>query len=332
MAIHLNRVLSHYDIGEPNSARPTERGFINENWHVETTLGNYFLKHYHPSLRHPDIIRAQHALVVHLRQKGFPAPAIVPTTDGDTLLTLDGELYEIQEYLSGTFYNHDRPEHLQEAALMLGRYHTCVAGCTPQALRDRGDLYSPAILRVNLANLVNAWGLDRDATMVQQLETHADALATRFATHSTLPCLVIHGDYYADNLLFEHGSDGAPHVIGVVDYDKAFWQPRVVDLAEALIYFASPRPGTFQHLIYPGPLEWEPFEHFLRNYVSIVTIDENEVQALPDYIHCIWLQMSLKRLSEKATRPPKALAVLREALMLGEWAEANTEKMIEASK
>jgi homoserine kinase type II len=330
MAIHLDRVLSRYAIGKPCSARPAERGFVNENRHIETPLGSYFLKRYHPSMGHPDVIHAQHALVAHLRQAGFPAPAIVPTIDGDTLLALDGDLYEIQEYLGGTFYNHDRPEHLQEAALVLGRYHTCVAGFAPQVLCSQDDLYSPAILRANLIDLINAWELDRDATPVQQLEAHADALTTRFATHGTLPYLVIHGDYYADNLIFKDD-----HIVGVVDYDKAGWQPRVVELAEALVYFASPRPGTFKHLVYPGPLEWEPLEHFLRayarllrTYANVVAIDENEVHALPDYIRCIWLQMSLKRLSEKVPRPPKAPEALREVLALGEWAEANAEKMI----
>jgi Ser/Thr protein kinase RdoA (MazF antagonist) len=93
MAIHLNQVLSQYNIGKPRGARPVERGFINENWKIETTLGSYFLKHYHPDLRHPDVIRAQHTLVAHLRQAGFPAPATMPTTDGDTLLIYEEEFY-----------------------------------------------------------------------------------------------------------------------------------------------------------------------------------------------------------------------------------------------
>jgi homoserine kinase type II len=330
MAIHLNQVLSHYNIGNPRDARPVERGFINENWKIETTLGSYFLKHYHPDLCHPDVIRAQHTLVAHLRRAGFPAPATMPTTDGDTLLICKGEFYEIQEYVGGAFYDHDRPGHFREAALTLGQYHAKVAGFAPQALLDLGELYSPAILRANLDNLASTWELDRAPEMNQtarQLEAHANDMIANFATHGNLPHLVIHGDYYADNLIFKDDQ-----IVGVVDYDKARWQPRVVELAEALIYFASPRPGHLQHLVYPGFLEWEPFERFLHHYAGVVTLDEGETHALPDYVRCIWLQMSLKRLSEKDPRPPGAPEALREVLALEEWAEANAKRMAEISR
>jgi homoserine kinase type II len=330
MVIHLDQVLSHYDIGEPCGARPVERGFVNENWWIETPSGTYFLKHYHPSLCHPEIIRVQHALIAHLRRAGFPAPTIMPTTNGDTFLALDGELYEIQTYIEGTFYDHERPAHFEEAARTLGGYHASVAGFAPHALRNLGELYSPAILHANLVTLTDAWELDRDPDLTRiarQLAAHADDLVARFATHGVLPHLVIHGDYYADNLIFE-----GDQIVGVVDYDKALWQPRVVELAETLIYFASPRLGHLQHLVYPGFLEWEPFERFLHHYADFVTFDEREIRALPDYIRCIWLQIALRRLGERDQRPPEASEALREVLALGEWARANMERMTETGE
>jgi Ser/Thr protein kinase RdoA (MazF antagonist) len=334
MDIDLRKVLTHYDLGEPVAFWRMERGFINDDWESKTTQGYYFLKHYHPDLRHPRAIRTRHALVAHLRQAGFPAPAVIPTASGDTLLALEDELYEIQEYIEGTPYDYSRPEHFQEAARTLGRYHACVKGFAPQALRDLGELYSPAILRVNLTDLADAWELDHDAELAQivrRLEAHADDLAARFAAHGALPHLVTHGDYYADNLLFERGRDSA-RIVGVVDYDKARWQPRVGELSEALIYFASPRPGHLKHLVYPGFLEWESFERFLSHYGSVVKPNESEIHALPDYIRCIWLQVSLQRLGEKGARPVEAPEALHEVLTLGEWAEASTEKMVDAGK
>jgi Ser/Thr protein kinase RdoA (MazF antagonist) len=331
MTIHLNQVLSYYDIGEPRGARPVERGFVNDNWKIETASGTYFLKHYHPDLCHPDVIRAQHALVAYLRRADFPAPAMIPTINGDTLLICEGEFCEVQEYIGGTFYDHDQPTHFQEAALTLGQYHAEVVGFTSQPLHNLGELYSPMILRANLNDLANTWELDRDpelAQIVRQLEAHVDDLVARFATHGMLPHLVIHGDYYADNLLFARNC-ASDRIVGVVDYDKARWQPRVVELAETLIYFASPRSGYLRHLVYPGFLEWEPFERFLRHYASVDKLNRSETYALPDYIRCIWLQIALQRLREKGPRPPEALEALGEVLALGEWAKANTEQMTE---
>jgi len=325
----LRRVLCHYDLGELRSARRIEHGFVNENWDVETSQGRYFLKRRHPRLRDPDVIHAQHALIKRLRQTGFPAPAILPTVDGETFLVLDSEFYEIQGYIEGNPYDHDRPAHLEEAAITLGRYHTYVYSFAPRALCDLDELYSPTILNTNLTRLIEAWELDRDPQLARaawRLEAHTDNLRARFARHGLLPHLVIHGDYYAGNLIFEDD-----RIVGVVDYDKARWQPRVVELAEALIYFASPRPGHLRHLVYPGVLQWKPFTRFLRHYARVIRPEESEVRALPDYVRCIWLSISLQRLLEKGPRPATALEALQEVLALGEWAWANTQRMIEVS-
>ena len=337
----LARVLACYHLGEFKAAHRIERGFVNENWDVETTQGRYFLKRRHPHLQQPHapavasaVIPAQHALMARLRQRGFPAPAVVPTANGETLHVEGGEFYEVQEYITGEPYDHSRPAHLAEAAVTLGRYHACVQGFAPRALRNLGELYTPATLKANLSKLVEAWSLQPPTSSfqpptsnLQQLEAHAADLAARFAQHGVLPHVIIHGDYYAGNLLFE-----GDRIVGVVDYDKARWQARVVELAEALIYFASPRPGHLKHLVYPGFLQWEPFTRFLRHYARVVTLEENEVRALPDYVRCIWLAISLQRLWEKGARPAWACEALHEVLALGDWARANTQRMIEVGR
>jgi len=333
----LARVLACYRLGELKAAHRIERGFVNENWLVETTRGRYFLKRRHPHLQQLHapvvalaVIRAQHALMARLRQSGFPAPAVVPTANGETLHMAGGEFYEVQEYIAGEPYDHTRPAHLAEAAVTLGRYHTCVQGFAPRALRDLGELYTPAILSANLDGLACAWGFAQDPDLAQaarQLEAHAADLAARFAQHGVLPHVIIHGDYYAGNLLFE-----GDRIVGVVDYDKARWQARVVELAEALIYFASPRPGHLKHLVYPGFLQWEPFTRFLRHYTRAVVPEDGEIHTLPDYIRCIWLAVSLQRLWEKGARPAWACEALHEVLALGDWARANTQRMIEVGR
>ena len=337
----LVRVLGYYALGELRAAQRTEHGFVNDNWIVDMGRGRHFLKRRHPDLRQPDLIRAQHGLIERLRQANFPAPTVVPTATGETFLVLGDEFYEIHEYIEGEPYDHDRPAHLGEAALTLGRYHVHIEGFAPQALCDLGELYSPTILSTILTHLTKAWRLDRDsdpstssghrlAQVARQLEAQAADLAARFAGHGALPHLVIHGDYYAGNLLFD-----GDRIVGVVDYDKARWQPRVVELAEALIYFASPRPGHLKHLVYPGFLDWGPFARFLRSYARAAVLNENEMRALPDYIRCIWLSVSLERLLEKGPRPAEGLRpelaegleALGEVLALGRWADANAHRL-----
>jgi Ser/Thr protein kinase RdoA (MazF antagonist) len=185
------------------------------------------------------------------------------------------------------------------------------------------------------------------------LTAQADALAEHFPRPEKLPHVIIHGDYHGDNLLFKND-----HIVGVVDYDKARWQPRVVELAEALIYFVSARPGHLKHVVYPGFLNWDKFNSFLRYYSneacaqarrsgSISTFSElnihtdeqgsaqlhvlgdSEIYALAAFIRCIWLSISLQRLLEKDVGHVPAVEALKEVLELGEWGAKNRERMIE---
>ena len=318
-------VLDHYDLGELRTTQRIERGFVNDNWIVTTDRGRFFLKRRHPDLQRPAVIRAQHALMLRLRHVGFPVPTLVPSTHNETLLILDDQFYEIQEYIEGKPFDHDLPAHLGEAALTLGRYHLKVQGFAPEALCDPGGLYSPLLLKKALADIIEAWQLGdcNVAPLVRQLEAHTAELSEHFDRHGTLPDLVIHGDYYAGNLLFD-----GDRISGVVDYDKARWQPRVVELAEALIYFASRRPGHLKHLVYPGFLDWEPFVQFFKSYSRVVALEETEVRALPDYVRCIWLQVSLTRLREMGSRRPGASDALEEVLSLGDWARANKYRIV----
>jgi homoserine kinase type II len=325
----LERVLRHYRVGELRAARRAERGFVNDNWIVDTTTARLFVKRRHPLLRQPDLIRAQHSLIRRLRRSGFPAPTIVPTVATETFLVIDGDWYEIQEYIEGTPYDHDQVAHLEEAALTLGRYHTLVEGFAPRALDHASEVVSPGVVAGCLTDLITAWQLPHDpsgADIAGQLEAEAAGLAARFSEHCPLHHLVIHGDYYADNLIFN-----GDQIVGVVDYDKACWQPRVRELAEALIYFSSPRRGHMKHIVYSGDLCWEPFSLFLHGYAETATLDDEEITVLPDYISCIWLSFSLLRLTEKERRPEHALEALQEVLALASWARANVDQMRDAA-
>lgn len=322
-------VLRHYAIGDLIDAHPIEKGFVNDSWDVSTSLGRFFLKRRHAVKRWPDIIRAQHDLMRWLRLTGFPAPAVHFTTAGDSILDLNGEIYEIQEYIAGEPCDFSNPSHLDEAARTLSRYHRAVEGLELAALRGYDELYSPALARNLLGSLVKAWRLEDDDGLLSQarvLNTYLQQLTARFSVHRPLPHLVIHGDYYADNLLFDGN-----RIVGVVDYDKSRWQPRVVEVAEAVIFFASPDPGHFEHLVYPGFLEWGPLERFLHLYTRESALAKHEICALPDFVCCIWVQMSLANLVKKERIPEVAEALL-ELLALADWARNNARALIDAAR
>jgi Ser/Thr protein kinase RdoA (MazF antagonist) len=161
----LERVLSRYPLGKLRAAQRPEHGFVNDNWIVDTTLGRFFLKHRHPTLSEPTFVHAQHALTIWLRSGGFPAPELMHTLDGKTLCILDGECYEIQEYIAGTPYDHDRVAHLEEAARTLARYHNVVTSLASNELCRSGQLYTPQQVSDNLTHLTRIWHVTTDAEL-----------------------------------------------------------------------------------------------------------------------------------------------------------------------
>jgi len=323
----LERVLSRYSLGRLQEAQRPKHGFVNDNWIVDTTQGRFFLKHRHPALSEPAFVRAQHALTIWLRSGGFPVPELKRTTEGTTLCILDGECYEIQEYVEGTHYDDARGEQLEEVARTLARYHHTVRQFAPAILCRPRRLYSPQQISENLSDLARMWQVradDKLSPLVARIEARAKRLAARFARHSALPGLVIHGDYYADNLLF-----AGDRIVGVVDFDKARWQARVAELAEALIFFASPQRSALEHVVYRSYPDWDLLTRFLHAYCRTLPLRDAEARAVPDYAQCIWLQMSLWRLLDESGRPEHADTALSEVLALGCWAEDNRAALVD---
>ena len=328
MTPELTEVVQAFALGRFQALRRAGTGFASQSWVVETERGRFLLKRRGWGLDQPDVVLAQHELMAHLVQAGFPAPELIPSTKGATLLVHDGLCYEAQVYIDGVPYDPQRPQHMAQAAETLARYHTLVEGVAPAALCASGDRYSPANARVNLARLTRVWHMEGDRALgpgVDRLTALLQDLEARFGTHRPLPRLVIHGDYYAGNLLFD-----ADRVAGVVDFDHASWQPRVVELAEALIYFATPDPGPLQYVVYRGALDWDPLAHFLRHYIELIIPDEAEIEALPGVLQCIWMQRCLQRLLERfPRRPAHAAEMLEEVEWLGVWAAGHATELSE---
>lgn len=323
----VRRLLAYYDLGELQSCRRVEGGYVDENWIIDTTTGRYFLKRRHPRRRKPDLIRAQHALIQHLRSVHFPVPTIVRTRHGETFLKLQEEIFEIQHHIPGDMCDLGRPEHFTAAARTLGWYHAVVEGFDHPAFHRPRERYGPTILAQIIDRLMEDWHGRTPpelACLLGELQAHARDLETCFDEFGQLPELVIHGDYYAANLIFQ-GNE----VAGVVDYDLAQWCWRAMELAEALIYFTAERPGYLKRIVYPGVLDLGAVQRFLEAYTEMSSLSAAEIRALPHLIRTIWMCASLNpplktRLSLEAA--PQALP---EILTLAGWAQAHGSDIVE---
>ncbi len=332
MEEEIKRVLSYYDVGELLGFNRIETGFVNDNWRIITTNGPYILKRRHPALQDSDIITAQHQLIGFLLKAGFPAPVIKASSAGETLLNLDGRFYEVQEYIDNNPFDFKNAAHFDEAARTLGWYHSSVQKFDPPSTLRRGPLYDPRLLAKAIANLSEILGQNSSANqaeIIERLDFLLLNLKSSFSGHKELPYLVIHGDYYGGNLLFQRN-----RIVGVIDYDKARWAPRAAELAEAVIYFSAIRPGHLKHVVYSGFLDLSKFFHFINGYARELSrrrnnLRDEEIAALPAFIRCIWLTVSIEKLLEKDFSKLNLTEAVKEAISLGDWAQAMAPQMID---
>jgi homoserine kinase type II len=314
-------VLAHYDLGAFRASRPIERGYVNKLWVIQTTKGRYVLKRRHPDLRETRRILGQHALVRHLAGVGFPAPSLVATRRGTTFVELDQEVYEVQEYVAGSLRESTSPSQAAVAARTLGRYHRAVLGFDHPALYRECERYGPEALERIWGGLMEDWRgrlPPQVGHLCAALVRHVNDLRTLYRGFGDLPELVIHGDYYAENLIWRGDT-----VVGVVDYDQAHWCARVLELAEALIYFAREPNRRFKHIVYPGALDLGRIAGFLRAYMEIIRLSEAEVRALPHLMRTIWMCASLQPPLQPRLTLERAAQVLPEVLALADWASVH---------
>jgi Ser/Thr protein kinase RdoA (MazF antagonist) len=174
---------------------------------------------------------------------------------------------------------------------------------------------------------METWRVPTDTELdaqVEELKTHARDLATRFSQFGQMPELIIHGDYYAENLIFQGDT-----VACVVDYDLAHWSWRSMELAEALIYFTTEPSTQLKQIVYAGFLDLDAIQRFLGTYCDTARLQESEIRALPHLIRTIWLCASLDPPLEPLLSRSAAPQALPEILMLADWARSRAEDIIE---
>ncbi len=113
-------------------------GLWEESFSVWTREKRYYVKRFYAKwrlqTRYPDMLKGL-ALSQELRQKGFPAPALILTIDNDWLANVDGETYQVNEWVDGCCYH---PGELQEDEAramggLLARFHCQFERAEPSA-------------------------------------------------------------------------------------------------------------------------------------------------------------------------------------------------------
>lgn len=265
-----------WPLGGWSSISPVTGG-KNEHLRVAAADGVHYLRRSYRA-KPRDELTGQLRLMQLLRDRGFPAPEVVPSRTGADHVELYGRLWIATRGVEGTPFDDGSREHLRALGRTLARYHAVVADLPAVAAE-------PAVL-----SELRSRGNERD--MEPALRARTEQIVKQLTgLLPNLPRVVVHGGARRGSLVF-----AGDEVAGVLDFDSAHPDVRVLDLAVAVhdVGKVYTRLGEADHKV---ALDLDRVTELLVAYSRDARPTAAEAEALPLLLEAKRLKRGLGRRS-----------------------------------
>ena len=248
----------NYDLGHMIRFEEILGGYCNKSYAVWMSTpkleGRYFLRLYNPNVVESEIL-FEHALVNHLRSKGFTlAAAVIPTRNGTTLVHTaapeahcnDKALWALFEFLEGedkySWTHTDLTDNeFRNAAEILAHLHHCANGFdTPPGtgrVQPKIMAFLPTLKQTFSGFLQKAQDRRCDRLFKEHFDSISASLDQGVAADERFKGMLkipIHCDYHPGNLKYRDEKG-----VGIFDFDWSKIDYRLFDVALGLVYFTS---------------------------------------------------------------------------------------------
>ncbi|GAC1400958.1 MAG: hypothetical protein NVSMB49_14270 [Ktedonobacteraceae bacterium] len=289
--LNLNTVMHAFGVSKWKNLGPADDSIHNSALRllVEIDGQRYLLRERPEGLVEEDL-QHRYDFQHYLQQVGIPIPPFLLTPQGEPVVTVGEEVFELQQWASGELFSTADPRSLDWVAFagtMLGRIHRASLQYTGRIHRWPSE--------VHMGSLVQNW-LHLARTKADQSEIQAISVALShwvdqweavlpaamisIGSGKGLPEFHIHGDYHALNLRF--GSRGVTSVIGL---EASRWEKRIFEVANGLFFFSAltwfAGSGETRPLVKRG-FEPERAQRFLQAYAEVYPPVPGEAELLAD--------------------------------------------------
>lgn len=278
-AAELAIVLSRYDTGVINAIHRFKRGSMQSpKVLVRAARGDFILKRRAPDRGDARRVAFAHRVQMHLADRRFPLPRLVRSRpDGQTLVVLEGRMYEMFEFIPGERYDQSLAT-TDSAGRALASLHLALADFVPGDDAPTGTYHNADGVRSNLDAAASHLGPGEREAVSRLRATYEDAsLRAEERGIASWPVQVVHGDWHPGNMLFRQGA-----VAAIIDYDTVRVAPRAVDVANGALQFSLMR-GPDDPASWPAAPDEARLKRFCRGYDSVqgCIISTAELHALP---------------------------------------------------
>ncbi|MFN8618743.1 MAG: phosphotransferase [Dehalococcoidia bacterium] len=254
--------LGYWPYSDPE---PVTGGTLNWNFGIETEGERLFVRRYRDDLP-PTRIRAEHALLRWVSERGIPAPVPYKTETDETVLSIAGGNWSVFPWVEGEV--RERGTLTAAQAGMLGVVHGATQAVLAEHPSSAGASmwlsWSKEESLALLAKVTDAaratsaegWMLEALDLQVRLLES-LDVLPP--AAFQSLPRQLLHGDFHVAQVLWD-GDD----IVAVTDWEVSRGDPRVWELVRSL---------AFSRLL-DSPLATD----YLHGYRRFIQLSEEEAR------------------------------------------------------
>ncbi len=287
-AAELARCLSHYDLGIIENIEEFQRGSRRSpKVVIDAERGKFLFKRRARGKDDLAKVAFTHQIQLTLAAQNFPLPHMIGTRDdNNSMLVMDSKIYEMFEFVSGGGYDGSL-DATYHAGHVLGLYHKLLQDCKSDYKPPKGSYHNSDAIHTAIRNTVGSLPLDNrpaGEVVTKTISVLEDAYGKSAEMVDSLglnewPPQIVHGDWHPGNMLFRD-----KHVVGVIDYDAARLQQRIIDLANGALQFSIVGGGDDPSK-WPEYVDETRFKRFLRGYDSVNVIAKREVWAAP-YLMC----------------------------------------------
>jgi len=283
----LNEIMSAFGVNEWNNLGPADSAHTGLlSLLVEIQGQRYILKERSQGLIEEDSGH-RYRFQRFLQQAGIPIPALWLTAQGEPVVTMGEDHFELQQWVDGQRFTTDNLAWVAAAGTLLGQLH--------QASRRYPGPQHRWPTEVQPGGLVQGWlNLARGKAEQTEIQAIAAALSNwvdeweallpaammSIGASRGLPEFHIHGDYHALNLRF--GPQGVHAVLGL---DASRWEKRIIEPAYGLFYFSAlewQADTTFTRPLVKRGFDPERARCFLQAYGAVYPPVPGEAAVLAD--------------------------------------------------
>ena len=333
----ISSVLPQFGVGPLLFTRPSG-GTANASVIIVARGGQYVLKRRNPRYCNPQQLTYDHYVLHAVRRKGLPVPQPVKTPSGSRWLEHEGHIYELYHFIEGKAEPDPSMGQVAASGSVLARFHQTTEGLQPRGSKSLGRFWDPKKAMVMLGGLLeraragDTGSLEEmdaaeAASVLEYLLAQVAAVEERLPdeAYRDLPQTIIHGDWHPANLKFE-----GEKVAGIFDFDWVDLQPRMVDIADGMLYVCGVRPpveglGDIWSLTVTPQLKLPRMKAFMAAYAGVQPLTEAEVAALADLMAVRWVYSRVDAAERKVAKADQIRFVLREVAVPLEWLAEHRE-------